>query len=550
MTLLQIDGQARVLGFLCRPGPDQSMNPVGCALAEWEIPVLLGIAITAIIGTWLVRRHRDRARMHQGSSERIPLVFPVASRAALIRNAGQVERKQPRSGLPSDSSGPPPAEPTPRTPNAGGAPPPPPPAPPTSATQESAPQEVSQPELTPEERFRLKSTWPPPDLTAQHDPQPASEPPPAGAGNGHPQSPPPDGTLQLLPGRLEIVSEPPPGQPREIRFVRVPGTPPEITFGRSEGEPFRHVRLDSPTVSRLHARLRFAGGRWTLVNESSTNPTQYNGRPLGGAEDATMLADGDRIEMGDVSLRFHQPDAKDRLAFRSSWFTDQGRRPSNQDAVAVRTLTNGSELLAICDGMGSHTGGEIASHRAIEALIGALEEGVSLVDATRVANEAVLTALGDEADTVGAGTTLVALLRTGALYEVVNVGDSRAYRLGTDTLEQISQDHSFVAEVVRDGRMSEEEALRSPWKNAVTRHLGAAPELEIDHFPDHRTDTPHLVLLCSDGVHSSLSPEELESVLRRTPDIRDVAKEVVESALARGSTDNVTAAAIAFGDPR
>lgn len=113
---------------------------------------------------------------------------------------------------------------------------------------------------------------------------------------------PTDGTLQFLPGRLEIISGQDAG--REVRFVRLPDSDgPEITFGRTEGAPYRHVQLRDPTVSRMHARMRLRDGRWTLTNLSTTNPVTYNGRILEEGEDQTLDND-DRIEMGEVSFRF------------------------------------------------------------------------------------------------------------------------------------------------------------------------------------------------------------------------------------------------------
>lgn len=111
-----------------------------------------------------------------------------------------------------------------------------------------------------------------------------------------------DGTLQFLPGRLEIVS----GQDRgrEIRFVRHPGPDgTEVTFGRNEGAPYRHVQLRDQTVSRLHARMRRADGGWVVTNLSTTNPVALNGRTLGDGEEQ-LLVDDDRIEMGEVVFRF------------------------------------------------------------------------------------------------------------------------------------------------------------------------------------------------------------------------------------------------------
>jgi hypothetical protein len=116
-----------------------------------------------------------------------------------------------------------------------------------------------------------------------------------------------DGTLQVLPGRLEVLAGITLDNPweQEIRFVRVPGSDPELTLGRGEGPPHRHLRLDSATVSRQQAHMRFDDEGWTLTNLSRTNPTVVNGEALapGGA---TLLREGDRIEMGEVAFRFRE----------------------------------------------------------------------------------------------------------------------------------------------------------------------------------------------------------------------------------------------------
>jgi hypothetical protein len=114
---------------------------------------------------------------------------------------------------------------------------------------------------------------------------------------------PPDGTLQLLPGRLQIVSG---GEEQEeIRFVRVSGRETAVTFGRSRGEPHLHVQLRSRTVSRQHASLSFHDGRWSVMNLSHTNPVVLNGRQLPATDAApVVLEDGDQIEMGEVVFRF------------------------------------------------------------------------------------------------------------------------------------------------------------------------------------------------------------------------------------------------------
>ncbi|HEX7088593.1 MAG TPA: FHA domain-containing protein [Longimicrobiales bacterium] len=112
------------------------------------------------------------------------------------------------------------------------------------------------------------------------------------------------GTMQLLPGRLEIVSGAEPGH--VIRFVRLPGVPPEVTFGRARGAPPLHVQLLLPTVSRRHARMRYTEEGWRIVNLSRTNPLVVNGEVLESEAESRKLYDGDRIEMGEIVFVFRE----------------------------------------------------------------------------------------------------------------------------------------------------------------------------------------------------------------------------------------------------
>lgn len=112
-----------------------------------------------------------------------------------------------------------------------------------------------------------------------------------------------EGTLQFLPGRFEIVEGRDLGQ--EIRFVRAPGaTDVEVTLGRGDGPQYRHVQLHEPTVSRLHARMTLDGRRWQLTNMSRTNPVVVNGAAMEDEGSSHILSDGDRVELGEVVLRF------------------------------------------------------------------------------------------------------------------------------------------------------------------------------------------------------------------------------------------------------
>jgi len=510
------------------PWPADASTEVAFLAAAWEIPLAVVAVVGIVLGAgYLIRRGR-RPREEEVPMLLFPLRGESAGRSPSSRNpampagAGFADSRAPDAAPQGRRV--PPAAPAPARELAS--------APPTAAAERLPPADPSQ-------RMVLPTSAPPPPRQRQGEREPSG-----GAGTIEYQRP-PDGTLQLLPGRLEVVSGA--GAGEEIRFVRIPGAPAEITFGRSEGPAYRHVQLHSPTVSRQHARLAFLDGAWTLRNESSTNPTRLNGNPLSSAVEEILLADEDLIEMGDITFRFHFQGTTDRLPARSSWYTDVGRRPTNQDAVLVKSLPGGRELAAVCDGMGSHHAGGLASRQALEGLVAALQDGEELPAAVERANRRVLEAAREEVEREGMGTTLVAFLRQGREYWIANVGDSRAYRVDTSGIRRLTEDHSFVAEATRDGRMSAEDAARSPWRNAVTRNLGAGESVEVDLFGPFEAMEPHRVLLCTDGIHGVLSDADIEAVVRETADIRDLARALSERALVRGGEDNVAVAALALG---
>jgi len=172
---------------------------------------------------------------------------------------------------------------------------------PRPATPAPAPEQLPRLRLEPsgERPFPIPPAVPerpaPPDLRTRL--APADPPPPVRVHR------PSDGTLQFLPGRLEIMEGRELGQ--EIRFIRQPGPgPTEVTFGRQDGVPYRHVQLYEPTVSRLHAKVTQEGTNWRLTNLSRTNPVSVNGTSMAAENASVLLQEGDRIEMGEVVFLF------------------------------------------------------------------------------------------------------------------------------------------------------------------------------------------------------------------------------------------------------
>jgi PPM family protein phosphatase len=235
-----------------------------------------------------------------------------------------------------------------------------------------------------------------------------------------------------------------------------------------------------------------------------------------------------------------------QLAERSSAVSECGRRSANQDSVLIAGLPGGHELIAVADGMGGHSGGEIASARALEVLRAQIAAGSGLTEAVRVANSAVFTEAHANPEYLGMGTTLVALLRSGGQYLVANVGDSRAYRIDANGVRQLTEDHSFLAEALRSG-VAVEDAEKSPWRNAVTRSVGTASEVEVDCFGPFDALEPHTVLLCSDGLYRTLSEHDLAEIAEPTISLSESAKALAARAFERGSDDNITVALVRFG---
>lgn len=223
--------------------------------------------------------------------------------------------------------------------------------------------------------------------------------------------------------------------------------------------------------------------------------------------------------------------------------TDTGRvRHNNQDSFLV---LGDRSLFAVADGMGGHQGGEVASRTAVDALEAAFAEPSldSLISAVEAANAAVFEQGGADPHLRGMGTTMVAVALVDDGGEerlaIANVGDSRVYLFEGGDLTQITEDHSLVAEMVRDGRLSPEEAETHPQRNIVTRVLGIYEAVDVDRdevlpFAGQR------LLLCSDGLFNEVGSDQIAAVLRRLADPDEAARELVRLANEGGGRDNIT----------
>lgn len=227
--------------------------------------------------------------------------------------------------------------------------------------------------------------------------------------------------------------------------------------------------------------------------------------------------------------------------------SDVGRgRPANEDAYLV---DENGRLFAVADGMGGHRAGEVASATAIEKLQAAFREGTPLDEAVAEANAAVFAKASANLDMRGMGTTLTAAALVDdhtALFG--HVGDSRAYLMRDGGVTQVTEDHSLVEQLVREGRLSPEEAVNHPQRAIITRALGVDPEVEVDTYRVDLRPGDRL-LLCSDGLTNMVVDSEIAGVLRQGGGPQRAAETLVEMANRAGGDDNITVVVIdALGD--
>jgi protein phosphatase len=230
------------------------------------------------------------------------------------------------------------------------------------------------------------------------------------------------------------------------------------------------------------------------------------------------------------------------LILRYAARSDVGRLRSKNDDSAYA----GRHLMVVADGMGGHAGGDVASASTVLDLIhldhGGYDEGeaaTQLADEIQTANSLLSELVSANPLLAGMGTTVTALLLSEGTFAFAHIGDSRAYRLRGNDLEQVSVDHTFVQRLISEGRLRPEEAETHPHKNVLMRVLGdvdASPELDLDAFPAVEGER---WLLCSDGLNYVPLPL-VERTLREIEDPAECADRLVELTLAAGAPDNVT----------
>lgn len=231
--------------------------------------------------------------------------------------------------------------------------------------------------------------------------------------------------------------------------------------------------------------------------------------------------------------------------------TDTGvLRTMNQDYCFSSDTPIGKlpNLYIVCDGMGGHKAGEYASRYTVERIVASVSRSRSedplriLRAAIHKANEILVIESREDKEKQGMGTTVVAATIVGNKMYVANVGDSRLYVIN-NTIEQITNDHSYVEEMIRIGKIKPEDARKHEKKNVITRAVGAAEKVKVDFFEVELREND-TILLCSDGLSNMVSDEIIRQIIQSSEDVGAIAKALVNEANKNGGQDNITVVVI------
>jgi PPM family protein phosphatase len=228
--------------------------------------------------------------------------------------------------------------------------------------------------------------------------------------------------------------------------------------------------------------------------------------------------------------------------------TDTGRqRRANEDSLLAR-----SPLFVVADGMGGAQAGEVASKIAVDVFEQGLgdttEPESDLAARVSAANARIHELSHTNAEQAGMGTTLTAVYVASEEVAIAHVGDSRAYRLRAGELSRLTDDHSLVDELMRQGKITPEEAIDHPQRSVITRALGPEPAVEVD-TRSYAARAGDVYLLCSDGLTTMLAEERLSEILRSSSGLRDAGEALIAAANEAGGRDNITVVLFRLEDP-
>lgn len=224
-------------------------------------------------------------------------------------------------------------------------------------------------------------------------------------------------------------------------------------------------------------------------------------------------------------------------------------RENNEDAFLI---DEDRGFFLVCDGMGGHRGGEVASQMAVEAISQRMEGFTSanaqqqLVQSIDKANRAILKAGLANEDLFEMGTTVTAVLVRDGHFTVANVGDSGVFLIRSGSIRKVTRDHTLAEEMLSNGVLKPEEMRDNAYNHILTRALGINEDIEIDLF-DEEILSGDIVLMCSDGLTDMLTPEEILTIVQaHSQDLEYAAQQLLREALAKGGFDNITIVLIGF----
>jgi serine/threonine protein phosphatase PrpC len=246
--------------------------------------------------------------------------------------------------------------------------------------------------------------------------------------------------------------------------------------------------------------------------------------------------------------------------------TDVGRRRKlNEDSILVDTETH---LYAVCDGMGGHNAGEVASKMAIEALASFIEkshrekeitwpygldvnlsyDGNRLKTAIKLANKRVFKAADNREEYTGMGTTVVASVVSGNTMTIGWAGDSRCYLLRKGVLTPLTRDDSWVSAAWAEGILSASEIEKHPLRNVITKAVGAKETIETE-LVEHRFEPGDIAMLCSDGLHAMLNDEQILAAVTPFPEtLQEAGTKLIAAANEAGGKDNVSVVLLRYSE--
>ncbi len=230
--------------------------------------------------------------------------------------------------------------------------------------------------------------------------------------------------------------------------------------------------------------------------------------------------------------------------------TNRGKRKDNQDYTGTFFNESNVLLAILCDGLGGHQAGDIASEMAVSQIGNAWEQTNFSADDTYIIqkwlqdkineeNSRIVEAASQYADLEGMGTTLVAASVLNRHILIANVGDSRAYVYKDGAIHLVTEDHSFVSELKRQGGLTEAEAENHSIKNALTRSLGVKGPIDIDFFRVERKKAEK-VLLNSDGLSNVMDADQLVEIFSQDISLDELTDQLIETALYNEASDNIT----------